>query len=173
MASEIRGSDNFDTGNAGKVLQVVSTVKTDASSFTSASTNTFVDLAGLTVTITPSSTTSKILVMYTVHVAAAATNHVRLMRGATALGVGDLVGSRLQSSTGLRTAGTPYTLECANLTGTFLDSPATTSATTYKLQGTLGASYNTTFYINRSQLDSNTNYGLRLASTITVMEISV
>ena len=41
---------------AGSVIQVVSTIKTDTSSFSSTTTNTFVDLSGLSVSITPTST---------------------------------------------------------------------------------------------------------------------
>ena len=57
MPSEIKGSSNFDSDSAGKVLQVVSTTKTDT--FTTSSTS-FVDITGLSVSITPSSTSNKI-----------------------------------------------------------------------------------------------------------------
>lgn len=159
--------------SAGKVLQVVSTTKTDTASFTSTTTNTFVDLSGLSVSITPSATSSKIMVLFTVNVSQSttATVHVRLMRDSTAIYVGDLAGNRLQSSSKWRNASTPYLLEVHNLNGNHLDSPATTSAVTYKLQGTLGASYNGTYYVNRSGSDSNYDFGPRTASSITVMEI--
>jgi hypothetical protein len=52
----------------------------------------------------------------------------------------------------------------------FLDSPATTSATTYKLQVLVNASG--TGYLNRTQGDSNAVSTLRTASTITVMEVT-
>ena len=55
---------------------------------------------------------------------------------------------------------------------TFLDSPNTTSATTYKLQGTAGSSYNATFYINSGSSTTDANYNARVTSTITVMEVS-
>ena len=157
----------------GKVLQVVSTTKTDTASFSSASTNTFVDLSGLSVSITPSSTSSKILVIYTANVSQSttATVHLRLVRDSTAIYVGDQVGSRIQSSSAFRTASTPYLLENHNLNGSHLDSPATTSSVTYKLQGTLGATYSGTYYVNRSASDSNSDVGSRTASSITVMEI--
>ena len=47
----------------GPVLQVKSTTKTDIASFSSSSTSDFVDLSGLSVSITPISTSNKILVM--------------------------------------------------------------------------------------------------------------
>ena len=159
----------------GHVVQVLSTVKTDTASFSSSTTNTFVDLPNLSVTITPTSTSSKILVFFTANVGqnTTATIHVRLVRGSTPIYVGDgSGGSRLQDSAALRSSGTPYGLEIANLQGTFLDSPATTSATVYKLQGVLGASYNGTFYVNRSGTDSDADFGGRTASSITVMEIA-
>ena len=55
----------------------------------------------------------------------------------------------------------------------FLDSPNTTSATTYKVQATAGSTYNTTVYVNRSSGDNDYSYGARVASTITVMEVAV
>jgi len=159
--------------SAGKVLQVVSTTKTDTTSFTSTTTNTFADITGMSVSITPSSTSNKILVMFSCNVgqSTTATIHVRLLRDSTAIYVGDSAGSRLQDSAILRTNATPYSLEIANLVGTHLDSPSTTSAVTYKLQGVLGASYTGTFYLNRSSGDSNADFGGRPASSITVMEI--
>ena len=159
---------------AGHVLQVVSTTKTDTSSFSSSATNTYVDLSGLSVDITPSSTSSKVLVIFSVNVTktSTATQHIRIMRGTTAIGVGDAAGSRLQDTVVFRGGSSaPYTLDITNLNGIFLDSPSTTSATTYKLQGTLGASYTGDFYINKSVDDGDENWGGRVISTITVMEI--
>ena len=160
----------------GSVLQVVSTTKTDTATFSSTTTNTFVDLAGLSVTITPTSASSKILVFFTVNVtrSSSATQHVRLMRDTTAIGVGDAAGSRLQDTVITRdspSGDVPYTLWIGNLNGSYLDSPSTTSATVYKLQGTLGVTYSGTFYINRSGDDANADYGGRPISSITVMEI--
>ena len=159
----------------GHVIQVLSATKTDTASFSSSNTNTFVDLPNLSVTITPSATSSKILVFFTVNVgqSTTATIHVRLVRGSTPIYVGDASGgSRLQDSAILRSASSPYSLEVGNLQGTFLDSPSTTNATVYKLQGVLGASYSGTFHVNSSAADSNADYSGRTASSITVMEIA-
>ena len=160
----------------GSFLQVVSTTKTDTATFSSTTTNTFVDLAGLSVSITPTSASSKILVFFTVNVtrSSSATQHVRLMRDTTAIGVGDAAGSRLQDTEITRdspSGDVPYSLWIGNLNGSYLDSPSTTSATVYKLQGTLGVSYSGTFYINRSGDDANADFGGRPISSITVMEI--
>ena len=164
------------TGDAiskGKILQVVQTVKTDTSSIVSASTNTFVDLPGMSVVITPSSASSKILVLFTVSIGSSnGTVHINLVRDATNIAVGGSSGSRLSSTIAYRPASSPYALETAPLSYTFLDSPNSTSATTYKLQGTLGSSYNNTYYVNRSATDSDFDFGSRVTSTITVMEVA-
>jgi hypothetical protein len=52
----------------------------------------------------------------------------------------------------------------------FLDSPATTSSTTYKLQ--IVSTNGTTHYVNRNVRDDNGDYEPRSISTITVMEIA-
>ena len=173
-ATSFTGDGSGLTGvSAGKVLQVKSTTETAVVSFVSTTTNTFVDIPNMSVTITPTATSSKILVFFTANVGqtTTATIHVRLVRGSTPIYVGDSGGSRLQDSAILRSASSPYTLEIGNLQGTFLDSPATTSATVYKLQGVLGASYDGTFYLNSSGGDSDADFCGRTASSITVMEI--
>jgi hypothetical protein len=162
---------------AGSVVQVVSATTTSPASFSSSTTNTFVDLSGLTVSITPTSASSKILVFFTVNVtrSSSATQHVRLMRDTTAIAIGDQAGSnRLRDTVVTRdspSGGVPYEYWIGNLNGSNLDSPSTTSATVYKLQGTLGASYSGTFYINQCNTDGDNDYSGRPVSTITVMEI--
>ena len=155
-----------DLRGAFRVLQVVSTTKTDT--FTTASTS-FTDVTGLTVTITPQSSTSKILVLAQVSASedyGVSAGFTRLVRGATAIDVGDTAGSRTSSSFSPSVNNT-----ATALTGSlvFLDSPATTSATTYAIQARTNSG---SFYINRSKADTDASSYPRLASTITVMEIS-
>ena len=151
----------------GKILQVVSTTKTDT--FTSSST-TFTDITGLSVSITPQSATSQILVFAQVSgaedvgVAAAV---FRLMRDATAIDVGAVAGSRLLVSGQFAPLNT-NSVDTKPIS--FLDSPATTAATTYKIQGRMVNAG--TFYVNRSKTDTDSTSYFRTASTITVMEIS-
>ena len=165
------------TGDAvsnGKILQVVQTVKTDTASITSSSTNTFVDLTGLTVAITPSSASSKVLVTVSASVTqSTGMLHMMLVRDSTNIVVADTDGIRLSSTMSSRFDSSPYTFN-NNITAaySFLDSPNTTSATTYKLQGTLGSVYSGTIYINRTPSSSNLNYAARTTSTITVMEVA-
>ena len=159
--------------STGKVLQVVSTALETTGSFSSASTSAFADLTGLAVTITPSATSSKILIFGHTVVASSvrATIHTAIFRGSTKLGAAN-VSNRVGGTTAtLPTNYTIYALELHTVPFSFLDSPSTTSATTYQIKGTLGASYNGTFYFNRTQNDTDADYGGRSKSSITVMEI--
>lgn len=154
--------------SAGAVLQVVSTTKTDTFSTTS---TTFTDVTGLSVSITPKFSTSKIYVSFTSNMTADVANsgfQARLVRNSTPICVGDAAASRPQSSVG---GSSLNTFIAVNVTNQFLDSPATTSATTYKVQ--MFNSAGTTSYVNRTQGDRNTTVAdARYASTITVMEIA-
>ena len=153
----------------GKVGQIISTTKTDT--FSAAVNTTFSgNVTGLTATITPTSASSSILISGTICTASslnASYAPIRIMRGATAIGVG--------TSTGSRTAVTTLAMNetdsasASPLPFNFLDSPATTSATTYALQ--VYSVGNGTIYVNRSQIDTDTANYYRSISTITVMEI--
>lgn len=149
----------------GKVLQVVSTAKTDT--FTTTSTS-LVDLTGLSVTITPSSATSTILVMFSVQYSLEHGNgqqYFQLLRGSTAIAQGDAASNRTRTTAqGAPVAG--YTM--TNYALQFIDSPATTSATTYKIQTRITGS---TGCVNRTFTDTDSSVYPRGISTITVMEI--
>ena len=152
---------------AFRVLQVVSTAKTDT--FTTTST-TFTDVTGLTATITPSATSSKILIVAMLNggaITSANNLHMRLARGGTAIFVGDAAGSRTQA-TG---ASFDASLVAAPFPGIFLDSPSTTSATTYSIQVRTNVAAQTA-YVNRTATDTDNAGFPRLPSSITVMEIS-
>ena len=158
----------------GKVGQVVSAYKQTPESFSSSSTNTFVDLTGLTLNITPTATSSKILILSTCCVtqSTSATIHVRLLRDSTVINDGDPQTNQLEGMNSIRyQAATPYGQALYNVTNNYLDSPNTTSQITYKLQGTLGASYSGTYYLNKTNNDSDADYGARNPSNLTAMEI--
>ena len=160
-------ADYTQASSSPKVLQVLSTTKTDT--FTLAS-STFTDITGLSVSITPSSATNKIMVFMNVignGAPGSGWGGLRIMRDSTAICVGDTPGSRVAVS------GFMYVNDATLLASTsnsVLDSPATTSATTYKVQFMTNSAG--TGYINRTQTDTNNNSFARAASTITVMEIS-
>ena len=154
-------------GTGGKVLQIVSTTKTDT--FTTTST-TFTDVTGLSVSITPSSSSSKILVIS--HVSNASWYNqiaIRLVRNSTAISVGDTAGSRVPVTTTSMTSGSSY---FSNVGFMYLDSPSTTSATTYKIQISTTNFAASTVYINRGVDDTVNNNIQRGTSSITVMEIA-
>ena len=126
----------------------------------------------LSITITPSSTSSKILVMYTLNVSA---NYsfasTILRRGTTKISVG--------TSTGSRTPTTTYELysdtnsQSQAHTAMFLDSPSSTSALDYNVIISNTNNGTNTFYTNRTPNDSNSNVlRNRTASSIIVMEVS-
>jgi hypothetical protein len=153
----------------GKVLQVVQTVKTDT--FTSTSTS-FADITGLSVSITPSSATSKVLVLASFMLSGTSGLYLviaRLLRDSTPIFKGDTAGTR---SEGFFNNIPPDNNGGGFGNIAFLDSPATTSPTTYKIQGLGTVSGGvTTWYLNRTANDNNNVSGLRGASSIIAMEI--
>ena len=162
--------DGLPSGSSGGIIQVKQTVKTDT--FTSSSTS-YTDITGLSVSITPTRSDSKILVM--MHVNLGHTNYVsgflRLMRDSTAISVADAAGDRIVSTVAM--ADDPSADEINCYSATFLDSPSTTSSTTYKVQLTTESSGNTgEVYVNRSGQDADNVQNARTVSSITVMEVS-
>jgi hypothetical protein len=102
-------------------------------------------------------------------VASESTNFVnaQLTRGGTAIAIATSAGSRSAgSSSTFPTAG----YGTYQLAFNFLDSPSTTSATTYGVQ--IGNPNNTTLKVNSSGSDEDISGRTRGTSTITVMEIS-
>ena len=162
--------DTLATQAKGSILQVVSTEKTDTASATS--NDSFEDISGMSVTITPSATSSKILVFFAMRLSTGTNDNIayRLMRGSTAIHIGDSAGSRLQATGAIRITDDARG-EMHTESSVFLDSPSTTSATTYKLQWT--NTYHTDArYINRSDQDTDNNDRARARSSITVMEVA-
>jgi len=155
------------TWNVGKILQVVQAVKVDTFSHGSAS---WADITGLTVNITPSSSSNKILVSYITNLSGSTTGGhtclLRCLRGSTAIGVGTGASNRKPAS-GLRY--NHNTADSSWFSFEYLDSPSTTSATTYKVQ--LYPENGNTAYVNRSGQDGDYTYHGRFASFITVKEI--
>ena len=155
---------------AGAILQVVQSSKTDTDSVTGM---TYDDL-GLSVTITPTSATSKILIACYASISASSgfDCSLRLLRGSTPISVGDADGSRTRSSTTFTGNWTTVTYARQNVAINYLDSPATTSATTYKIQGRTYQS-NVVVYINQGHLDTDSAaYEARAASSIIAMEVA-
>jgi hypothetical protein len=157
---------------AGIGSNVVQTVKTNTFSTTSTS---FTTVTGMSATITPTTNTSRILVIADVVLTGATSNHVhlRLVRGTTAIYIGDADGSRERgglnvfSGTGANAIYGALSTPARALT--FLDSPATTAARTYSVQIRAGAG---TAFLNRTGVDANNGNTGRVASSITLIEVA-
>tara|TARA_R110000868_G_scaffold81840_2_gene231479 strand:+ start:1783 stop:2325 length:543 start_codon:yes stop_codon:yes gene_type:complete len=156
-----------DLRGAFRVLQVVQTQKTDTFTMTS---STLADITGFSATITPSSTSSLVLVISVLSLGAndGSTQGVtQLLRGSTAIAQGDTAGSRLRRTNYF--SGTSFSAPTE--TTIWLDSPASASALTYKMQ--IASLVNgQTVAVNRSIQDSDNTTTARSVSSLTLMEIS-
>ena len=159
----------LEFGSGGIIVQIVNAVYSGSSSF-STSGSTFQD-TGLTASITPSSSSNKILIMYQIE-CASETSHrhaVKLVRGSTDILLSDSAGNRLRASN--QQGNPPNNVVMSTFNQTYLDSPSTTSSTTYKLMG--WAEANGDFFTNRSEANSDADTHARGVSTITLMEVAV
>ena len=156
--------------NTGKVLQVLQGVKSDTFSTSSPAETAFVN-TGLSVTITPSSASSKILVLWNMMVGASGANitYMKLQRGTTDISLGDTASTRIRVTQAMGGDYPSYKVDV--VAGQYLDSPSTTSATTYRFVWASNGS--ATSYMNRSSRDhtSTNDEDARGISTITVMEV--
>ena len=152
---------------AGQVIQVASTNKVDT--FTM-STTTFTDITNLSVSITPSSASNKILVMASLGIIGTGTNFTqgffRMVRDSTNILIPSSAGNRTLCNFAVMT-----TYSDSNFSGGYhiLDTPNTTSATIYKVQ--CSAESGVTLTINRTGGDADVAEEGRGTCTITVMEI--
>ena len=146
--------DGLPSGASGGIIQVVQVTKTDQFSTSSTS---YVDVTGLSASITPTRSDSKILVRVCVMIGTGNTandNFIRLLRGSTNILTTDYCVRNDEGTSN----NTEYTIEV-------LDSPSTTSQTTYKLQGKAETNE---IFVNRRG-DPSLTMG---QSTITLMEVS-
>ena len=149
--NKIYPRDGLPAGASGGIVQIVQSIKTD--NFASTSTS-FVDV-GLSASITPSSSSNKVLVRAVVCAGngqSGSDNKIRVLRGSTTISTNDTF-VRNASISETET----YVIE-------ILDSPSTTSATTYKVQGKVET--NEIFINRRNNLDTMGE------SSITLMEVS-
>ena len=178
MASELRvdkiiPTDGVPTGGGGGIIQVKQTLKTDSFHTTSQS---YTDITGMTISITPKFNTSKILLQCNIQFGGALNLYapVRLLRDSTHIGQSTVYSGGQTNAT--------FSLNLTDVSGSasqykifstvyqILDSPATTSTVTYKLQVSSWASRN--FYINRSEQDSGAAWTHGASSSMTAMEVS-
>ena len=156
---------------AGGIIQVVQTVKTDTTSYGQA--GSFADISGMSVTITPTTNSAKILIFPDLALGGSnmESYHLiwRLLRGSTAIGVATTSSAAQLTGTGgmhkAASGANAYFFGCSKM---FIDSPATTSATTYKCQWSANDNGGSLFLNRRGNDD-----GAGGISTITAFELGV
>ena len=158
--------DGLPSGSAGGIIQIKQTIKKDQFTTAQVVSSGYTDLTGLNVTITPTRSDSKILIECSIYNSNAnAVNFFRILRGNTFI---EQPSGTSSSGANWNAHGFAY-FNCQNWQDTtvikILDSPATTSATTYKVQCAVTSAVCT---INKFYSTSN-YYGI---STITAMEVS-
>jgi len=155
----------------GHVIQVVQGVKTDTFSTTTGANTTYITVTGLSASITPKYSTSKIMVFLDLKASnsSGAVVHARLMRDTTAVGIGDASGSRPRSSTA-QYYDQGDTRNNYALVAMHLDSPATTNQLTYSVQ-IAGDGTGYALNVNTATRKSTTVDSLS-QSSITLMEIA-
>jgi len=161
------------TTATGKILQVQQAVKTDTQSFSTGSStvsDSYFDITGLSVTLTPSSGT-KCLVSYDVNLGGegAYRQGIAMFRDSTQIYLGDADGSKIRLSSFNYTA----SVGLEDHGGSFLDTHGAdgSTAVTYKLQIYV-ATPGRTSRVNRSHTDSDDRATGRVVSSITVMEVA-
>ena len=170
IITDASGNLSFGDAGGGKILQVQTVTKTDT--FQSQSTS-FTAVTGLSVNITPSATSSKVLILVHVNGMRATSNAywgiISLFKG----------GSNMITEVGNREAGfnngyhetsSNRSFNMENYNFTIVDSPNTTSQLTYDVRVKLTNSSDT-YNINRATNDENSSGRPRGVSTITCLEI--
>lgn len=132
----LREDGTWATIPAGGARNFIQTMLT--ATFTTASTS-YTDVTGGSVQITPSSTASRVLVRLSgvlCNSTASGAAFLKLVRGSTDIAIGDAAGNRIRATAGQRSTAE----EGDNFGVAFIDSPASASLLTYKLQLTTGGS---------------------------------
>jgi len=147
-------------GFTGNVIQVQSTAKTD--NFSNGGT-TFVDITGLSVSITPKYNSSKILILFDISVGSTTNHYImfQLVRDSTPIYIG--TDSKTYIATKIHYMASSSFMD--GISGNFLDSPNSSSTIVYKIQGKSSGA--TTWTVNRRVVSDDTS----VVSSITAMEI--
>ena len=156
----------------GAVLQVKQDILTTI--WTSSSSSAAFENTPLSVTITPQSTSSKILITGMINFSGESGSHVdfKVVRnGADILLSTQSIGSRTKSHIHyyVGTSDDVYQIQTAPLN--LLDEPSSTSALTYTLQGGTPYSAGYQAILNQVATDTDASYNAYTVSTITAMEI--
>ena len=165
------------SGGVGKILQVVQTVKTDVFNTDVINGQISGDITGLTVTITPSNASNKILISTSINAGFQDSTPTRM--GATIYKAGSVLSGAIGDSSGnIQRVSFGQELDgygrTCTLTGQYLDTAGSTNATLYSVRISHGSSSDKAIFINRgsSSAESNHSYHMRAISTITAMEVA-
>jgi len=152
-------ASSLGIGGVGKIGQIVSTTKTDTFSTSSTS---YVDVTGLSLSITPSATSSKVFILVNLNLSATAQAFYNIVRDSTNIAQPTSAGTYQATGGVFFNTGDGFSY----INSSVLDSPNTTSATTYKIQ----------MKSTSSNSDINKRYSdtyIACVSTITAMEVLV
>lgn len=144
--------------------------KTDTFSMASVD---WTDVTGLSVTFTPVSASSVMLILLSMQaVATGSTGGIaQLLRGASPIHVGATAGDRRVASCNIPFDALSGANACHHVGSIYYDEPATASSVTYKVQ--VARPYGSgSIYVNRSAEDTDDSYRSRLASSLVVVEIA-
>ena len=168
---QTNGSGALTWAKPGTIIQVVSNHITDTHSEALATTHWATLGSFSNTTITPSSASNKIMVSgwMSVGISAGMIVYLRMRRGSTVIGEADAAGSRRQ---GMAAASPEYVNRIVSIPFWYIDSPNTTSATTYSVQLAHPSSSTRTIYINRDDTDNDAATGCRVCSSIVLQEIA-
>ena len=169
------GKVAFPNSSFGKILQVVNLEKTDTTSQVNQSART--DISGMSATITPSATSSKVLILCDLNIGMPSGGYhvnLHLMRGSTDIAEGTGASGSGHANAVNATATTYNFGQYGNepIHTSVLDSPNTTSATTYKWQWHVPNYNNQTIYLNRNYSQQNYPYNTWKSSRMILMEIA-
>jgi len=160
------------TGGGGGIIQVKQSVKTDTASASIDRNSNWVS-HGLSVSITPTSSTSKILIFGQVVVGSAINDGISLsiFKAGSALtgATGDAASNRQRQTAGMEM---DYDFACTTIPFHYLDTAGGTSSITYQPALNISNSTSYTIYLNRTSGDTDAAQYIRTISVITAMEVS-
>lgn len=166
IQSDGDGTYSFASITTGKILQVQSLDFDSLYQDSSGTVNSFRDITGFSLAITPSSTSSRIIISVNLGSAGITSVAYRIVRGSTAINVG----THATAFNGGFKTGDTSTIHNMGIGFMQIDSPSTTSSTTYKLQGAFYDSSRGISINRQGALQANTYYGA-YRSNMMLMEV--
>ena len=157
-----------EVGSGGAILQIVYSEKPDT--WTANTGSSYVDIIGMTVSITMQQSGNKVIIWPSLTMGAATSHRhgFRILRGSTELHVAQGFGSRRAATSGQ--GNPPNSVMTYQYCTPFLDTPGA-GTHTYKLQA-VGEGSSTNIYVNRTENDGNNIDKFRFTSSMMAMEVS-